>query len=189
MKSVAFLLYAGLLVLAGCATGPRVAVDRDPAVDLARFRTFGFFSPLGTDRGGYQTLLSERLKNATRARLEALGFEYADANPELLVNFGARTDDRIEVSTIPGAIPPPYFDYYSYRAGFYGAWYGYDRTVVDQYREGTINIDVVDAATKRLVWEGVAVGRVTRASAENPDAAIAAAVNAILAKFPVRAAP
>lgn len=181
-------LLAGLLLLSACASGPRVAVDRDPAVEVAQFRTFGFFSPLGTDRGGYQTLLSERLKNAARAGLESLGYVYAETNPDLLVNFGARTDERIEVTTFPGAVPPPYFGYYGYRSGYYGGWYGYsDRTVVDQYKEGTISLDVVDAATKRLVWEGVAVGRMGRDAQKDPAATVTAAVNAILAKFPPRA--
>lgn len=180
--------FLAAILHSSCATGPRVAVDRDPAVEVAQFRTFGFFSPLGTDRGGYQTLLSERLKNAARTGLESLGFVYAEVSPDFLVNFGARTDERVEISTIPGAMSPPYAGYYGWRAGYYGGWYGFsDRTVVDQYKEGTINLDVVDAATKRLVWEGMSVARVTRASSKDPQAAVAAAVNAILAKFPPRA--
>lgn len=175
------------LLLCACAAGPRVTVDRDPAVEVARFETFAFFSPLGTDRGGYQTLLSERLKAATRAGLEARGYRYDEANPQVLVNFGARTDERLEVTTFPGP-PPPYLGYYGYRGGFYGGWPGYaDRTVVDQYREGTISLDVVDAATRRLVWEGVAVARLGRSATRDPAAPVTAAVNAILAKFPPRA--
>ncbi|HMO64404.1 MAG TPA: DUF4136 domain-containing protein [Verrucomicrobiota bacterium] len=186
MKLPAAALLAALLLTA-CATGPRVAVDRDPSVEVGRFETFAFFSPLGTDRGGYQTLLSERLKAATRTGLEALGYRYDEAAPQMLVNFGARTDERIEVSTFPGAAPPPYFGYYGYRGSFYGGWPGYsDRTVVDQYQEGTINLDVVEAATRRLVWEGVAVGRVSRSAAKDPAAGVTVAVNAILAKFPPR---
>lgn len=183
-----FVVLLAALLLPGCATDPCVTVDRDPSVEVGRFETFAFFSPLGTDRGGYQTLLSERLKAATRTGLEALGYRYDEANPQMLVNFGARTDERIDVTTFPGALPPPQFGYYGYRGGFYGGWPGYyDRTVVDQYQEGTISLDVVEAATRRLVWEGVAVGRVSRSAAQDPAAAVTAAVNAILAQFPPRA--
>ena len=46
----------------------------------------------------------------------------------------------------------------------YGAWGGYGygtETHVSQYEEGTFNIDVVDAKKQQLVWEAVAVGRIT----------------------------
>ena len=64
--------------------------------------------------------------------------------------------------------------------------YGYD-TRVDQYVEGTINIDMVDAQRKQLVWEGVAVGRVTKKTQEDRQAALRGAVTEIFAKYPFRA--
>jgi len=53
--------------------------------------------------------------------------------------------------------------YYGYRRGYYGTWggYGYGTTThINNYTEGTINVDIVDRAQKRMVWEGVAAGRV-----------------------------
>lgn len=47
--------------------------------------------------------------------------------------------------------------YYGYRRGYYDPWMGYGygtTTQVSQYTEGTINIDLVDMAQKRMVWEG-----------------------------------
>ena len=54
--------------------------------------------------------------------------------------------------------------YYGYRGGYYGGWggYGYGTdTHVSQYTEGTFNIDLVDARKQQLVWEAVAIGKVT----------------------------
>jgi hypothetical protein len=78
--------------------------------------------------------------------------------------------------------------YYGYRSGFYGGWGGY-YTNVDQYTEGTLNIDLVDAKHRQLVWEGVAVGRVTEKHRENREAAINTAVAEIFKKFPFRSTP
>ena len=75
--------------------------------------------------------------------------------------------------------------YYGYRRGYYGGWGGYD-THVQQYVEGTLNIDIVDARRKQLVWEGVAVGRVTDKQREQRQAAINAAVAEIFSKYPFR---
>jgi hypothetical protein len=45
----------------------------------------------------------------------------------------------------------------------YDPWggYGYGTTThVSQYTEGTVNVDMVDIKQKRMIWEGIAIGRV-----------------------------
>lgn len=51
------------LLLAACASEPRVRSDYDPQADFSRYQTFAFFSPAGTDKAGYGTLVTERLKH------------------------------------------------------------------------------------------------------------------------------
>ena len=43
-------------LLAACASGPTVKGDYDHQADFAQYRTFGYMSPLGTDKAGYSTL-------------------------------------------------------------------------------------------------------------------------------------
>ena len=62
-----------------------------------------------------------------------------------------------------------------------------DQTVVSNYKEGTLNIDIVDSARKQLVWEGVVTDSdVTQAELVNLPASIDAAVAAAFAKYPVQ---
>lgn len=179
------LLAAGSMtaLLAACASGPTVKSDYDHQANFAQYRTFGYMSPLGTDRAGYSTLLTERLKDATRGQMQMRGYTYSAANPDLLVNFSAKLQQKVQVT--PAA--PPMGPYYGYRAGFYGGWPGYGwGDDVYQYTEGTLNIDLVDARRRQLVWEGVAVGEVqpdASASAENTDKVVAQ----IFSKYPFRA--
>jgi hypothetical protein len=175
-------LLAGVFatLVAGCASTPDVRTSHDPSVDFSRFRTFAFVTPLGTDRAGYESLVSQQLKSSTQREMEARGYQFVQADPDLLVNFNASLTQQTRVRS------DPYMGYYGYRYGYYGGWPGYS-TTVDQYEEGTLNIDVVDARTKRLVWEGVAVGRVTDKARENRGAAIDAAVAQIFQKYPYRA--
>ena len=170
-----------LLVLGGCSTAPTIDSNYDRSANFAAYRTFGFFSPLGTDKSGYSTLVTQELKDATRREMEARGYAYSESNPDLLLNFNAKLARQVEVSQVPAG--PPMGGYYGYRGGFYGGWGGY-YTNVDQYTEGTLNIDLVDAARRQLVWEGVAIGRVTDKHRENREAAINAAVAEIFKKFP-----
>jgi hypothetical protein len=174
-----------LLALGACATGPTIESNYDHTANFDAYRTFGYFSPLGTDKTGYSSLVTQALKNATRREMEARGYAYSETDPDLLLNFNAKLAQQVEVSQIP--MGPP-VGYYGYRGGFYGGWGGY-YTNVDQYTEGTLNIDLVDAARRQLVWEGVAIGRVTEKHRENREAAINAAVAEIFKKFPFQKAP
>ena len=180
----AFLGLAAML-LASCATGPKVSADYDHSADFSAYRTFGFFEQLGTDAAGYESLITQTLKSAARREMEARGYTYAESGADLLINFNAKLAQQTRVSQTPAPMPM----YYGYRRGFYSGWgpsYGYE-THVDQYVEGTLNIDVVDAKRKRLVWEGVAVGRVRDRAAADRQAAINAAVAEIFSKYPFRA--
>ncbi|KGD89451.1 lipoprotein [Achromobacter sp. RTa] len=179
------LLAAGSMtgLLAACASGPTVKGDYDHQADFAQYRSFGFMSPLGTDRAGYSTLLTERLKTATRGQMEMRGYVYSASNPDLLVNFGAKLQQKVQVTPAP-----PMGPYYGYRAGFYGGWPGYGwGDDVYQYTEGTLNIDLVDARRKQLVWEGVAVGEVQDQGVAGSAQSAEKVVAQIFAKYPFRA--
>lgn len=172
-------------LLAACASGPTVKSDYDRQADFSRYRTFGYMSPLGTDKAGYSTLLTERLKDATRGQMEMRGYVYDAANPDLLVNFNGKLQQKTEVSQAPA---PPMGPYYGYRSGFYGGWpgYGWNDTVY-QYTEGTLNIDLVDPRRKQLVWEGVAVGEVRDPEAATSPQSIEKAVAQVFSQYPFRA--
>lgn len=182
------LTMSATLLIASCATSPvsTTAADYDRSVDFGAYRTFGFFETLGTDAAGYESLVTQTLKSATRREMESRGYTYAGTGADLLINFNARLAQQTRISQTPA--PPP--TYYGYRRGYYGGWstYGYaTQTRVDQYTEGTLNIDIVDARRKQMVWEGVAIGRVTDKARQNREAAINAAVTEIFGKFPFRA--
>ncbi|MEP7041975.1 MAG: DUF4136 domain-containing protein [Dokdonella sp.] len=175
-----------MALMAACTSGPRIRSDYDHSANFAAYRTFGFSSPLGTDVDGYSTLTTQRLKAATQRELEARGYRFVAQSPDLLVNFSGRLSDKVRVDQTP----VPTWGYYGYRrSAFYAPWptYAYE-TNVDQYTQGTLNVDIIDAAHKQMVWEGVAVGRVTDQQLDNPGPAIDAAVTDIFKAYPFRAA-
>jgi hypothetical protein len=177
---------ATLALIAGCATAPAVRVHTDPTVDFTQYRTFAFYSPLGTDRAGYQTIVSQHLKAAAQRELEARGLRLDEQAPQLLVNFNAALQQRVQVTSYPA----PGFGYwgwggyYGYRWGLYGGWPMYYNDVYT-YQEGTVNVDLVDAARKQLVWEGLVVGTVTQKNLDNLQASLDEAVRLAFARFPV----
>lgn len=167
------------LALAGCATGPEIRRDTNPAAEFANYRSFAFFSPLATDRAGYETVFTTRLKDATRRAMEAKGYVYDEARPDLLVNFFANVQDKQEVRTTP----VPAMGYYGYRRGYYG---GFGMYTVDTYtyREGTLTVDLVEARRKLLAWQATAEGTVSSEARKNPGAAIDAVVAEMMSALP-----
>jgi len=165
-----------VLALCGCASGPQIRVDMDTRVNLKAYKTFAFFESVSTDGAGYSSLLSTRLKAATRAQLEKQGYRYSTTEPELLVNFFLKIVKRQEVRSTGG--------YYGYRQGYYGTWTGYPYVETVDYKEGTLSIDLVDAKQKQLIWQGVAEGEVSDEAQQNPGPAIDRVVTQIFSNFP-----
>jgi hypothetical protein len=166
-----------LVAIASCTSTPETRADYDKTVDFAQYRSFAFFDKVGTDEADYETLMTRQLKASTRRELEAA--------PDLLVNFNASITQQTRVH--PGPMPF-YGGYYGYGyPSYYGFWGGYYEPYVDQYDEGTLNIDIVDARRKQLVWEGVTVGRITDKAKKDRSAAIDVAVRDMFTRFPFRA--
>lgn len=167
-----------VLILAGCATGPTIRSHVDPTADLSRYRTFGFFS-----RGqAYESFVSRYIQAAVVDEMLARGYVRSDT-PDLLINFHVQTQDKVQVTQTPTA-------YYGWRRGYgWAAPYSSYETDVRQYKEGTLNIDIVDRTRNQLVWEGVAVGRIQSKSMEDPQPAIKTVVAQVFQKYPGRAAP
>ena len=171
-----------LVLLAGCASGPSIYVNSDPGANFAGYRTYDFETPLGTDRPGYSSVLSQYLRTAASRELEARGYQKSD-HPDLLVNFNVQTKEKISTTTTPSS---PSMGYYGYRRGYYDTWGGYD-TQVTQYTEGTLTMDLVDAARKQLVWEGTAIGRVREKDRQNIQPVVDQAVTQMFEKYPHQA--
>jgi hypothetical protein len=172
-------------LFAGCTTVPEIRSDYDKSNDFSRYKTFAFIEPLATDQAGYSTLLTSQIKRAVQSQLESRGYVYNPNSPDLLINFNAKVEQKIVVTQTPIA---PVETYYGYRGVLYSRWsnYGYE-TIVDQYDEGTLNVDIVDAARKQLVWEGVAIGRVTKKAIKEREARIDTAMRDIFAQYPFTA--
>lgn len=176
-----------LVLLSACVTtSPKIRTDYDRAANFASYRTWNFAPELGTDRAGYSTLITAHFRTAVSREMLARGYVLSDENPDLIVNFFTSVRERTRVVASPEVTIGT--GYYSYRYGLYTTWplYGRDVTTTT-YRIGTASIDVVDAARRQLVWEGVAEGRLTDRIVDNPGPAISAAVADIFARYPARA--
>lgn len=174
-------LFVTVTLAAACSSGPTIITNSAPDFNVADYRTFGFFQPLGTDRGNVRSLQSTHLIDATTRELEKVGLRRDDSNPDLLVNFVLST--RETISTRPSTSASMH-----HSRGRYGTWSGWSAgmstTEVVQRTEGTLAVDLVDRARNQLVWEGAASKRVTDSTRQNQEEVIHSAIADIFAQFP-----
>lgn len=172
---------------AGCASIDTHA-DWDPAVDFLRLQTWKWAQNAQTMTGNTAAdtdgLLARRVTAAIDQTLSSKGYvETGTDQADFEVAWFFTVEDRTQVTTIN--------DYQGYGAGYrgwYGAGYGgysTSQTMVDNYRQGTLIIDVKDGASGELIWRGSGSARLK----EKTDPATAQArandaVAQILARFP-----
>ncbi len=179
------LVLLSVLLLNACASAPQIRVNIDKNADFSVYRSYGFIDPLGTDKAGYTTLVTKYLRDAVSEELEKRGYVFS-TDPDLLVNFYARLENRIHITSAP--TPVYYGGYYDYRYGVYDAYPRYTyRPYSYSYKEGTVNVDLIDAQKKQMVWEGVAVNEVDKEDLDNPEQALRKVIANIFMKYPYQA--
>lgn len=176
------------LGLGACAGGLRLYSTQSPQADFSGYRTYGYVPQLGTDEPGQpMSLLTQLLRSAVDREMQARGYRQVTGNADLLVNFYVETQEKIQSRTMESPPIGVRAGYYGYRRGIYGTWATYSETAVTQFTEGTLNIDLVDTRRQELVWEGVAVGRVTERVRANIRTTVDTVVAQVFEQYPYRA--
>ena len=179
-----------ILLVGGCSTSStKIHSDYDHSIDFSQYKTYGYYSPMGIENPSYSSLLGQMFRDAIDAQMLPKGYVQSD-NPDILINVSARLQDKTKVTTYSD--PMMYGGgYYGYRGGMYDPWGGYGygtSTHVSQYTEGTINVDMVDPAQKRMIWEGIAIGRIDeKQSGAGLREDIKAGVAEMFVNYPFRA--
>ena len=168
----------GAALMQSCETKPAVHSQYDKTADFGAYRTFNFVSPIATDTLGYSTLVTQALKNAVVREMQDRGYVLS-GSPDLLIDISAKLEQRQALHS--GG------SYYGYRTGLYSPWVNYSHVYAYDYSQGTVNIDLVDARRRQMVWEGVGIGEISEEKLADRERAITDAVADIFVKYPFRA--
>jgi Domain of unknown function (DUF4136) len=175
-----------VLVLSACSPRFKVGSDFDPKVDFTQYQTFRKDQRNLFTRRSNPILNSEitkkRIDYSIAQELIKKGYtEQAEGEADLIFNFQTQTRQKQEVSQVNNNFP-----------NTWGYWYRYPfpnqpmQTNVRDYEEMTLIIDITDAKSGQMVWQGWIVGELKYTEADW-NKQIEQTVKQALSKFPGKA--
>ncbi|CAI8318809.1 MAG: Uncharacterised protein [Flavobacteriales bacterium] len=176
-----FILFATALILTSCAS-IRISSDYDTNVDFSTYTTYAFFKP-GIDKVEISDLDKRRVLRALESTLPTKGFS-ASETPDVLISFHTKAEKNVRVSESYLGWGSPFY-------GPYGGWgwgWGFNRPYnVNTTTTGLLYIDIIDATSKKLVWQGKGTGSLSKGTPQEREERIRVFVTEILAAYPPNA--
>ncbi|WP_310991380.1 DUF4136 domain-containing protein [Aequorivita marina] len=173
MKALKFLPLLLVFVFASCST-VRVATDYDKEVNFNQYNSFAFFRP-GIDKAQINDLDKKRILRAIDHELTKKGMSKSD-KPSLLVSIFTKERERVDVYNNNFGMG------WGWSPWYYGSYYGGNS--VSRSTEGTLFIDLIDAKTNNLVWQGMGKADLVTSNMERKEERINEIVMEILAEYP-----
>lgn len=171
--SAAFL--SAIFLLTSCGPTLTVTNDYDHTANFSQFHTFRIVK-LEQQYQALSQFNQTRVINAVRAQMLAKGFTETE-NADMLVNITSVLKNEKEIVA----------NSYGYGGGYRPyAWGGGNMSTtvnVQNYVAGSLIIEVANASTNKLIWEGIGNQDIDSPSSD-PEKAINTAVQKIMASFP-----
>jgi hypothetical protein len=144
---------AGVLLFSIAGFGQQVKTDYDRGTDFAQYKTYSWEKVQTQD-----ALWVDRIKSAVNADLAAKGWTEAPSGGQVAIVAVEMTRNQQTLDT-----------FYN---GFGGGWrwgggFGDATTTVNNYKVGTLVVDLFDAKTKKLIWRGSASDTLSDKSDKN----------------------
>jgi len=131
-----------LIAIAASAAAQQVQTDFDKGIDFAQYKTYSW-----KEVQVRNTLWESRIKHAVDSQLAAKGWKQVDDGGDVVVLAIGTTRTKRTLET--------FYD------GVGGGWrwrgfggFGTSTTTEQDYKEGTLVVDMFDANSKQLVWRG-----------------------------------
>ncbi len=161
--------------------GMIVNSDKALNTDFSKYKTFGFASQVQTKNGLFflnDYVLKNLIKHDVWHELETRGYDMAQQNPDLIVNFRV-FDKPVEIKGFAGGTETGYWGTEEFR--------DVDSQRTYKLDAGSIIIQMADRTTGKMVWQGYASGITDGKVFDKDREKIAEAVSLIFNEYNNRA--
>lgn len=146
---------AAAMVLLGSALAQHIQTDFDHQANFSQYKTYSWEAIKGAN-----SLWDARIKEAVNAQLAAKGWTQVDSGGDVCIVAMKTSQTQRTLQT--------FYD------GLGGGWgwrgfggFGESTTTEQDYKEGTLVIDLYDAKTKQLIWRGSSEDTVSSKAEKN----------------------
>ncbi|WP_159780652.1 DUF4136 domain-containing protein [Flavobacterium sp. 9AF] len=168
MKTLKLIPFFLLFIATSCSS-VRVNADYDKKAEFTNYKTYAFLKS-SIDKAEISDLDKKRILRSIDEVMTSKGFSKSE-NPDMLIGIFTQERERVNV----------------YNTGGFGwgwnPYWGMNYSRVYTTPEGTLFIDLIDAKSKELVWQGEGSGTLTK-DTNKKDERIMEFVSKILAQFP-----
>ena len=170
MKTFKLLSILFIATLASCSS-VNVNADYDKNASFSNYKTYAYMKN-NLDNIAISDFDKKRILNAIDEVMATKGFTKSE-NPDIIINIFTKERERVDI-----------YQNYGVGWGWNPYWgMGMNYSNVSTTPEGTLFIDLIDAKTKELIWQGEGTGYLTK-NTEKKDARIKEFVAKILAQYP-----
>lgn len=174
MKTIKILSLLLLFSLASC-DAVRINSDYDKTTNFSAYKTYAFYKT-GIDKVEISDLDKKRILRSIDAEMTAKGFTKSET-PDLLINITTKEVEKVNVNQFNAGFG------YGWGFGWNPMFWGGGMNNVSTFDEGTLIIDLIDAAKKELIWQGQGIGHLTQ-NTDLKDDNIKGFVTRILSQYP-----
>lgn len=167
-----------LLLLSSCSS-VQVLSDYDKEANFTEYKSYAFYKT-GIDKVQISDLDKKRILRAIEAEMSKRGFTKSES-PDLLVSIFTKEKEQVDIyNNYWGGYGYGWgWNPYYWGPGYGGGGYASTRT------EGSLYIDLIDASSKELVWQGKGVGNLGNINnIEKKEERIREFVSEILMQYP-----
>ena len=172
-KYILLLLASATLGLASCSPF-QVKSDYAATANFNDYKTY----KLRIDDLKMNDIDKDRVLNELSKQLQMKGLSVSD-NPDLIVNVKA---NHKKIQDIQSNSPYGMYGGFGW-GGNFGWGIGMNRTWTSNYNQGALILDLIDARTQKLVWQGVGSG-ISVDSPKSKQKQIPQIVAEIMANYP-----
>jgi hypothetical protein len=158
----------------------KVVVDFDKTADFSKYKTYKFIAAKIVTEAGFVDATTNmpvktRVETALNKQLTAKGLTLSDQNPDLLINYIGGVKNREQAKQVSQDN--------TYNNWAPAAWYGdqWNEWWSNDYKKGTLVIDLVDVKGEKMVWRAYCTGDVHKSEAES---SIKEAIAKAFTKYP-----
>jgi hypothetical protein len=182
IQKILILMLPAVVLVTGCSS-MQILVEKSPEADFDTYRTWAWFPgekpKSGDPRVDFDERMDRFIRDTIAEKLRERGYRNQPGDAEVYVDYNVIIQDMVNSQLINNYYGESFYPEYRLRLP------GFQDTYKMEWEEGALLILMFDAATKQLVWRGVARAEVnTQGPRQEAREQVVEAVGKLFKKLP-----